>query len=162
MSARSAAAVWAIAVWAAGAATCGGYPKTHCPESHQCCAIDSGDDAGFCCPSASRSNATMRCAFGIDGLGVGVKKVRNCCEGRPVCGVGVGAHYCCMGPASKLSRGGCAAYGPPVCCNLMCGDELCDAECAWLGGACTPGAGAEGGRCVNATTGRPVKPPPLV
>jgi len=113
--------------------------------------VDSGDSDGFCCPAKTWNNNTVKCAFGIDGLGVGVQRLRNCCEGKPVCGVGVGARYCCMGPSSKLTRSGCSAYGPPVCCNQMCGEELCDAECEWLGGTCIPGPAAEGGKCVNAT-----------
>mmetsp|Transcript_119685 Transcript_119685/g.343836 ORF Transcript_119685/g.343836 Transcript_119685/m.343836 type:complete len:165 (+) Transcript_119685:107-601(+) len=145
----------------ASAETCGGYPKTNCPDSHLCCAIDSGDDAGFCCPRSSRigMGAEVQCAFFIDGLGIGVQRVRNCCEGHPVCGVGVGARYCCMGPRSKLSPEGCAAHGPPVCCNKMCGDDLCDAECEYLGGTCTAGAASEGGKCVRPATGEPISPP---
>mmetsp|Transcript_103614 Transcript_103614/g.299703 ORF Transcript_103614/g.299703 Transcript_103614/m.299703 type:complete len:172 (-) Transcript_103614:434-949(-) len=138
------------------ASTCGGYPTTECPESHHCCAADSADGSGFCCPG------TSKCAFGINGLG-SIVRSRVCCEeGRPVCGVGVGAYYCCMGPLSKLSVGGCAAHGPPVCCNEMCGDELCDSECKALDGECTPGAASEGGKCVDPATGSPIKPPPLV
>jgi len=147
---------------AAVAGTCGGYPKTTCSDDHLCCAVDSGDPSGFCCPTKSWRNATFQCAFGIDGLGTGVQPLRNCCEDRPVCGVGVGARYCCMGPRSKRSTSGCSAYGPPVCCNSMCGDDLCDIECKSLGGTCTAGSSTEGGKCTNATTGAPIAPPPLI
>lgn len=164
----SAAMCWLCVMHFAGlapsalASTCGGYPKTECTEDHLCCAIDSGDDAGFCCPKTSRRNQTMKCAFGIDGLGLGVLSVRNCCEGHPVCGVGVGARWCCMGPRSKLSASGCSAVGPNECCNSMCGDDICDSECKWLGGTCKVGSSAEGGSCTNATSGLPVVVPPMV
>jgi len=167
MHPRGTAAAWMAAATAACfvclasgglTKTCGGFPATQCPKGHQCCAVDSADGAGFCCPKMS-GEKTVSCAFGIDGLGVGVQRTRTCCEGRPVCGVGVGAYYCCMGPLSKHSTGGCAAYGPPVCCNGMCGDDLCDSECKWLGGDCTPGATADGGKCVHSVTGLALTPP---
>lgn len=139
--------------YVAHAASCGEGPVTHCEHSHTCCAIDSGDPFGFCCPNASVSKQTVQCAFGIDGLGTGIQELRNCCFGRPVCGVGVGARYCCMGPASKRSASGCSAHGPPICCNHMCGDELCDIECKWLGGTCIPGLASEGGMCMHTQTG---------
>lgn len=171
------AAAVAVLIGAPTAAdsTCGDSEgSTMCLEGHICCAIDSGDMSGWCCPARSHDNKTaVRCAFGIDGLGAGRVRLaadggspgsskmmlRNCCDGHPVCGVGVGGGMCCMGPASRIAENGCSAYGEPVCCHSMCGDELCDKECQALGGQCTSGTAAEGGRCFNATSDATIRPP---
>mmetsp|Transcript_7283 Transcript_7283/g.16511 ORF Transcript_7283/g.16511 Transcript_7283/m.16511 type:complete len:178 (+) Transcript_7283:167-700(+) len=160
----AALAVLLFAQAAVASNTCGGYPSTTCPEGHQCCAKDSGDPSGFCCPLMTTSNETYSCAFGVGGLGEDREnlRVQNCCAGRPVCGVGVGERYCCMGARSRLHSSGCSAVGPPVCCNTMCGDDLCDTECKWMGGVCKAGSSAEGGSCKKPITGKDLPIPPLV
>eukprot|EP00931_Biecheleriopsis_adriatica_P025743 TRINITY_DN15736_c0_g1_i1.p1 TRINITY_DN15736_c0_g1~~TRINITY_DN15736_c0_g1_i1.p1 ORF type:complete len:199 (+),score=49.33 TRINITY_DN15736_c0_g1_i1:82-597(+) len=141
--------------------SCGlsGPKQTHCSAGHTCCAIDSGDPDGFCCPQKGGwDDEVVQCAFGIDGLGAGKHWVRNCCAGKPVCGAGVGYQFCCLGPRSKLSADGCSNFGAPDCCNAMCGDDLCDLECKELGGTCIVGNSTEGGRCIT-SAGQEVRPP---
>ncbi len=131
---------------------------THCDDDHSCCAQDSGDSFGFCCPK--NTSCAFAVAFGARGgdtnSSTGFWSInRNCCPAdKEICYFGVGSQTCCHGP--RCARQSVDPYLYGACCGHMCGDDLCDVECAAVrdgwpkGGICTRGTAAEGGKCEKA------------